>query len=109
MHQDKKLEKVFYWQTFPFLEPPRLAVKKYWREIYPLAYAFIVLELCCDLFRPCPHYPTYIYQPNPGSLTNKNNTILGESKQNMNINPVKEFSSIFCSGFLLEGHKNPVV
>ena len=30
--------------------------KKYWREIDPLAYAFIVLELCCDSFRPCPPY-----------------------------------------------------
>ena len=28
--------------------------QKYWREIDPVAYAFIVLELCRDLFQPCP-------------------------------------------------------
>ena len=36
-----------------------IRIKKYWREIDPLAYAYIVLELCCDSFRPCPPYYPY--------------------------------------------------
>ena len=38
-------------------------LKYYWREIDPLAIAFIVLELCCDLFRPCPPYCGGCWRP----------------------------------------------
>ena len=33
-----------------------IRIKKILAQIDPLAYAFIVLELCCDLFLPCPPY-----------------------------------------------------
>ena len=31
-----------------------VSIKKYWRRINPLAYAFIVLDDRCESFRPCP-------------------------------------------------------
>ena len=35
-------------------KPTNFESKKYWRQIDTLAYAYIVLELCRDSFRPCP-------------------------------------------------------